>query len=132
MRGGRLNKPVHNQQAGSVATTITVQRFPANNTVVNVTGDVVHAVTTAMRRIVANELMRAPSLLVVDLSETSRIDGKGIGALAVAATIAGESDISFCLVTSRGGPVQTALAAAHLEDLFEVFPTVDKARRLAR
>jgi anti-anti-sigma regulatory factor len=89
-------------------------------------------VTGAMQRIVSRELMRPPELLVVDLSGITRIDTDGVNALASAAVIAGESDIAFCLVDTKGGPVQSALEEAKLTELFEVFPSVGEARRSAQ
>ena len=73
-----------------------------------------------MRQVVANELNRSPALLALDLTEVNRIDAEGIDALVSAATQAGESDISFCLVGVHGHPVGTALADAELTELFEI------------
>ena len=74
-----------------------------------------------MRRVVANELNLSPALLALDLTGVNRIDTEGIAALVSAATQAGESDISFCLVGVHGPPVGTALADAELMELFEIF-----------
>jgi anti-anti-sigma regulatory factor len=74
-----------------------------------------------MRRVVANELYLSPALLALDLTGVNRIDAEGIDALVSAATQAGESDISFCLVGVHGHPVGTALADAELMELFEIF-----------
>lgn len=57
----------------------------------------------------------------------AHIDGAGIDALVSAAALAGESDISFCLVGVQGGPVAAALAAAELTELFEIFASVNHA-----
>ena len=73
-----------------------------------------------MRRVVADELNRSPALLALDLTAVSCIDAEGIDALVLAATQAGESDISFCLVGVHGHPVGTALADAELTELFEI------------
>ena len=64
--------------------------------------------------VVANELNRSPPLLALDLSGVIRIDAVGIHALVSAATQAGESDISLCLVGVHGHPVGTAIADAEL------------------
>ncbi|MDT5369293.1 MAG: anti-sigma factor antagonist [Mycobacterium sp.] len=77
-----------------------------------------------MRRVVATELKRSPALLALDLSGVNRIDAEGIDALVSAATQAGESDISFCLVGVHAGPVGAALAEAELSELFEIFATL--------
>jgi anti-anti-sigma regulatory factor len=74
-----------------------------------------------MRRVVANELNVSPALLALDLTGVNRIDAEGIDALVSAATQAGESDISFCLVGVHGHPVGAALADAELMELFEIF-----------
>jgi anti-anti-sigma regulatory factor len=77
-----------------------------------------------MRRVVANELNRSPALLALDLSGVNRIDAEGIDALVSAATQAGESDVSFCLVGVHEGPVEAALAEAELSELFEIFASL--------
>jgi anti-sigma B factor antagonist len=74
-----------------------------------------------MRRVVATELNRSLALSALDLSGVNRIDAEGIAALVSAATQAGESDISFCLVGVHGHPVGIALADAELMELFEIF-----------
>jgi anti-anti-sigma regulatory factor len=70
--------------------------------------------------------MRSPSLFAVDLSGVTRVDGSGIDALVSAAGVAGESDISLCLVGALAGPVATALAAAGLTELFEICGSIDE------
>jgi anti-anti-sigma factor len=106
---------------------IDVRRLPADTTVVQVCGDLTGDATAAMQRTVGEELSRSPQQLIVDLSAVTSIDVGGINALSSAAGIAGEADISFCLVDPQGDPVGAALAAARLSELFEVFPTVSDA-----
>ena len=77
-----------------------------------------------MRRVVATELNRSPALLALDLTGVNRIDAEGIDALVSAATQAGESDISLCLVGVHGHRVGTGLAEAGLTELFEIFAAV--------
>jgi anti-sigma B factor antagonist len=81
-----------------------------------------------MSRTVADELTRTPAVLIVDLSEVSRIYVDTIDALASAAAMAGESDIAFCLVDGGGDGLHDAVAAADLADLFEIYPSVTEAR----
>jgi hypothetical protein len=48
--------------------------------------------------------------------------------LILAAAKAAESRISpFCLIGVQGGPIEDALAAAELTEMFEVFPSIDEA-----
>jgi anti-anti-sigma regulatory factor len=77
-----------------------------------------------MRRILEDELQKAPAQLALELSEVTRIDHDGVDALVAGATQAGEQDISFCLIVLRGGPVEKALAAGQLTDLFEIYVRV--------
>ncbi|MFL6081812.1 MAG: STAS domain-containing protein [Mycobacterium sp.] len=98
-----------------------MNRSPTNKSVIYVGGQLLRGATTTMRRVVANELNRSPTLLALDLSGVIRIDAEGIDALVSAATQAGESDISLCLVGVHGHPVGTALADAELLELFEIF-----------
>jgi anti-anti-sigma regulatory factor len=106
---------------------INVQRLTAGNTVVQVIGDLIGDATAAMQQALMDELSRAPALLIVDLSALTRIDAGGAHALAAAAAVAGESDRAFCLVAGKAGPVQAALAAEQLSELFEIFSSVSEA-----
>jgi anti-sigma B factor antagonist len=111
----------------SAAVNVDVQRFPTGKSVVRVRGELIRDVTSQMIRIVEEELMRAPAPLVLDLSAVTHINANGVDALVSAATAAGESDISFCLVGVEGRSVGAALAAAELTQLFELFPSVNDA-----
>jgi anti-anti-sigma regulatory factor len=110
---------------------VNVQRLTAGNTVVHLVGDLIGDATAAMQQTLIDELSRAPALLpallTVDLSAITRIDAGGVHALAAAAAVAGESDRAFCLVAGNAGPVQAALAAEQLSELFEIFSSVSEA-----
>lgn len=114
------------EQELSESIAINVQRLPADNTIVQVVGDATGHATAAMQRTLSDELTRSPALLVVDLSEVQRIGAGAINTLALAAAIAGESDIAFCL-DGHGGHVSAALAEAEVHELFEVFSSVNEA-----
>jgi anti-anti-sigma factor len=111
----------------SEADSVEVQRFPTGKSVVRVGDDLIGDAASQLTRTVEEELMRAPSPLVLDLSAVTHITAAGVDALVSAATAAGESDISFCLVGVDGRSVGAALAAAELTELFEVFPSVNDA-----
>jgi anti-anti-sigma factor len=113
------------KRAGSIA--INVQRLTTGDTVVDLVGDLIGDAAAAMRQALIDELSREPAQLIVDLSTVARIDAGAVRALAAAAAVAGESDRAFCLVTAKAGPVQAALAAAQLSELFEVFSSVNEA-----
>jgi anti-anti-sigma regulatory factor len=106
---------------------INVERLTAGNTVVHLGGDLIGDAPAATQRALIDELSRAPAQLIVDLSTITRIDAGGLHALAAAAAVAGESDLAFCLVTGKAGPVQAALAAEQLSELFEIFSSVSEA-----
>lgn len=116
-----MNNQAEGQQTQTCSVTVDVNRSPTNKSVIYVGGQLLRGATTTMRRVVANELNRSPTLLALDLSGVIRIDAEGIDALVSAATQAGESDISLCLVGVHGHPVGTALADAELLELFEIF-----------
>jgi anti-anti-sigma factor len=117
---GELNNQAEGRQTQTCSVTVDVKRSPTNKRVIHVSGELVRGATATMRRVVADELNRSPALLALDLSGVSCIDAEGIDALVLAATQAGESDISFCLVGVQGHPVGTALADAELTELFEI------------
>jgi anti-sigma B factor antagonist len=77
-----------------------------------------------MRQVVATKLNRSPALLALHLSGVNGIDAEGIAALVSAATQAGESEISFCIVRVHGHPVGTGLAEAALTELFEIVAAI--------
>ena len=115
------------QQGGSF--TYTVQRLPAGMSVVSAAGDLDGETHSRISRVVADELAREPAQLVLELSGATSVDDAAVEALLSASALAGESDISFCLVASPTGPIMEALAAADLIERFEIFTTVGEAKR---
>jgi anti-anti-sigma regulatory factor len=116
-----MTNQAEEQQTRVCSVTVDVKRTSTNKSVIYVSGELLRGATATMRRVVANELNRWPALLVLDLSGVIRINAEGVDALVSAATQAGESDISLCLVGVHGHPVGTALADAELLELFEIF-----------
>jgi anti-anti-sigma factor len=116
-----MKNQAEGQQTETCSVDVDVKRSPTNESVIYVRGELLRGATATMRRLVADELNRAPALLVLDLSGVIRIDAEGIDAVVSAATQAGESDISLCLVGVHGHPVGPALADAELLELFEIF-----------
>jgi anti-sigma B factor antagonist len=116
-----VNNQAEGRQTQTCSVTVDVKRSPTNKSVIYVSGELLRGATATMRRVVANELNLSPALLALDLTGVNRIDAEGIDALVSAATQAGESDISFCLVGVHGHPVGAALADAELMELFEIF-----------
>jgi anti-anti-sigma factor len=104
-----------------------VQRLPAGITIIRATGDLNSETSSQLSPLVADELSREPAQVVLELSNLTSVDKAAVDALVSASVLAGESDISFCLVASHAGPVLTALAEAGLIERFEVFPTVRAA-----
>jgi anti-sigma B factor antagonist len=80
-----------------------------------------------MYQLVAAELARYPAQLVLDLSDATSVDDAAVEAVVSASTLAGESDISFCLVASHSGPMVRALVAGDVIERFEIYPTVGEA-----
>lgn len=122
--GSEVNDQAEGRQTQTCSVTVGVKRSPTDTSVVRVSGELLRGATATMRQVVATELERSPALLALDLSGVIRIDAEGIDALVSAATQAGESDISFCLVGVHAGPVGAALAEAELSELFETFVTL--------
>jgi anti-anti-sigma factor len=101
-----------------------VHRLPAGITLIRATGDLNRETSSQLYLLVADELLREPAQLVLELSNLTSVDNAAVDALVSASAVAGESDISFCLVASHASPVVTTLAEAGLIERFEVFPTV--------
>ena len=104
-----------------------VQRLPAEITVIRATGDLNGETSSQLYPLVADELLREPAQLVLELSNLVSVDNAVLDALVSASAVAGESDISFSLVASHASPVVATLAEAGLIERFEVFPTVRAA-----
>lgn len=104
---------------------LQLQRTPSNTSVLHVQGPLLADTTPPLRRVVAEELMRAPELLALNLAAVTSIDNAGIDALTAAAMQAGESDIGFCLLGAHQGPVGAALSETNLTELFEIFTALD-------
>ena len=119
-----MNDAAEGRQTQTCSVTVDVKRSPTNKSVIHVSGELLRGASATMRQVVATELNRSPALLALDLSGVNRIDAEGIDALVSAATQAGESDISFCLVGVHAGPVEAALAEAELSELFEILATL--------
>jgi anti-sigma B factor antagonist len=115
-----VNNQAEGRQSQTCSVTVDVKRSPTNNSVIHVSGELLRGASALMCQVVATELNRSPALLALDLSGVNRIDAEGIAALVSAATQAGESDISLCLVGVHGHPVGIALADAELMELFEI------------
>jgi anti-anti-sigma factor len=101
-----------------------VQRLPAGITIIRATGDLNRETSSQLYLLVADELLREPAQLVLELSNLTSVDKAAVDALVFASALAGKPDISFCLVASHAGPVVTTLAEAGLIEWFEVFATV--------
>jgi anti-anti-sigma factor len=116
---------VEDQQSRSLPWV--VQLLPAGITVIRATGDLDGETGSPLSSLVADELLREPAQLVLELSNLVSVDNAVVDALVSASAVAGESDISFCLVASHASPVVATLAEAGLIERFEVFPTVSAA-----
>jgi anti-sigma B factor antagonist len=115
-----------NGQSRRPESAVTAQHLAQGKTLVKVTGDLCGDTGVTLRQVAANELMQFPSVLAVDLSQVTRVDGSGIDALVSAAELAGEADVLLCLLGVNGGPVASALASAELLELFEIVASTDE------
>lgn len=106
-------------------SSVSVQRCPTGDVVVRVVGELLDA--RAMEQAIADAFNQSLPRLAVDLLEVTHVDPAGVDALTAVAEAAGESDISLCLIVLAGGPVEAAIAAADLTELFEVFPSINEA-----
>ena len=132
---GRQGELIDRGQADSRRTglaAVNVQRFAHGNNVVRVSGDLTGDAAPTLHQTLTEELSQSPTQLAVDLRGVGRIDNDGVDALVSAAALAARSAISFALVATGTGPVATALAAANVRQLFEIFASVQDAWDLKR
>jgi anti-anti-sigma factor len=101
---------------------IDVRRSAVDCSIIRIQGELRNGVTAPVWRTLETELGRSPEQVALDLSGVTAIDKAGIGVLVAAATHAGESDISFCLIGAQESAVGAALADADLTELFEILP----------
>jgi anti-anti-sigma factor len=113
---------VEEQQGRSLSCA--VQRLPAGITIIRATGDLNRETSSQLYLLIADELLREPAQVVLELSNLTSVDNAAVDALVSASASAGEPDISFCLVAPHVSPVVTTLAEAGLIERFEVFETV--------
>jgi anti-anti-sigma regulatory factor len=105
-------------QVGSA--TVSVFRYRAGRHVIKLSGAVLSDAVAGLSQLIVAELDRAPALLALDVCSVARVDAAAVDVLVLAAALAREVGVSFCLVGVGGGPVEGALMALGLMDLFDV------------
>ena len=80
-----------------------MRRLPAGITIIRTTGDLNRETSSQLSLLVAGELLREPAQLVLALANLTSVDKAAVDALVSASALAGEPDISFCLVGSHAG-----------------------------
>lgn len=107
---------------------VSVRRLPGGVSILSASGSVDGATPSLIGRLVADELAREPAQLVLELSRATSVGSTFVEALADASALAGEADISFCLVVPATSPVAEALATANLTERFEIFTSMGRAQ----
>lgn len=116
------------EETGEPSTAGSVQRFMVDGcTIVSVAGEICGQAWPLIQCL-AEELSSCPAQLIIDLSEVTHIDAAGIDILVNAAARAGEADIALCIAGLHGA-VNDIFDASGLLEVFEIFPTVNDARR---
>jgi len=108
-------------------SSYSVQRLSSGASVVSAAGDLDGETHARMYGLIAEELAREPSQVVIEVSDVTSVDDAAIKALTEMSALAGEADISLCLIASANSPIVRSLAAADLTERFEIFPTIDEA-----
>jgi len=83
------------------------------------------AASQALRRVATDVLACVPPFVLVDLSVVDAVTTEGVAALVVVAEKAGETDIGLAVVAGDGP--RAAFVESGVEDLFELYATVDQA-----
>jgi anti-sigma B factor antagonist len=109
-------------EGGLGSVRVTVRRSPSGERIVHVSGELLSDAVSGMSQLLAEQFMQSSSPLALNLAEVTRIDAAGVDVLTRAASVAGESDISFRLIATPDGLVRRALAALGLTELFEIYP----------
>jgi anti-anti-sigma regulatory factor len=109
---------------------IEAQTVTAGTIVLRVAGDICGQGGIRLRRTLVGELTGCPQMLILDLTQITRIDAGGINTLHLAAELTAEEDIGLCLVAPAQGAVRAGLEAAKSTEIFEIFSSVTEALRL--
>ncbi|KMO74760.1 MULTISPECIES: STAS domain-containing protein [Mycolicibacterium] len=109
---------------------IEARTVTAGTIVVRVAGDICGQGGIRFRRTLVGELTGRPQVLILDLTQITRIDTGGINTLCLAAELTAEEDIGLCLVAPAQGAARAGLEAAKSTDTFEIFSSVTEALRL--
>jgi anti-anti-sigma factor len=125
--GGGWVSDGYAEEEESGSWSFTVQRPPGGITIVRARGELDGDSSAELCLVVADELLPEPAQLVLDLSDLTSVEKAAVTGLVSASGLAGEADISFCLVAAQASPVLTTLAEAGVLERFEVFPTVRAA-----
>ena len=92
---------------------------------VRLAGALDEAAGQALQRVAADVLACVPPFVLVDLSVVDVVTIGGVAALVVVAEKAGETDIGLAVVAGDGP--RTAFVESGVEDLFELYATVEQA-----
>jgi anti-sigma B factor antagonist len=79
----------------------------------------------ALQRVAADLLACVPPFVLIDLSAVDAVTTEGVAALVVIAEEAGETDVGLAVVAGDGP--RTAFVESGVEDLFELYATLDQA-----
>lgn len=109
------------------STNISVSQFPTAEYVVTVDDPASWETWSVIGQISNHIIGHSPRLLVLDLTGLHSLDLTGLEALCGVAAQAGESDIAFCVVGARDGPIVMAIAEAGLTELFELVESASDA-----
>ena len=83
-------------------------------------GELLNDVAADLSQLVAAELTRSPSPLILNVTEVTAVDAAGMNVLVLAACLANESDIALYVTGVNEGPVANALIDFGLADVFEI------------
>jgi anti-anti-sigma factor len=124
MPGGASDSEVCLRQEKRKTLSLTIQRFSEGQTIIRTQGGLDRETNSQLCAVIADELLYRPAQLVLQLTEVSSVEKAGVDCLLSASGLAGEADISFCLVAGVNSPVVRALDRAGLMERFEIFPTI--------
>jgi anti-sigma B factor antagonist len=82
-------------EGGFGSVRVTVRRSSSGERIVHVSGELLSDAVSGMSQLLAEQFMQSPSPLALNFAEVTRIDAVGVDVLTRAASVAGESDISF-------------------------------------
>ena len=109
------------------SVSLALRRNRAGRRVIRIAGELLSDVAADLSQVVAAELTRSSTPLIIDVSEVTAVDAAGMNVLVLAASLANESDIALYVTGVQEGAIANALIDLGVADAFEIGESIGVA-----